>query len=234
MKQKTSKFTLEVEGTKGRCPIGETVGQENMDRGKIPVFSCEGACIRGEIARQAANMVARQEPYRRGCHGELFAVPHSATFFRRLMRRYASSGGTACLTPGEERQITAPAAFSTRVMMCDSTCLPWLARAPYMDVSSRIETPLEPSAMERLVFRGDSIPRSRARLTTLFTPMAFASLTVTTLRDRASASRSVVGPKNLFSKFVGFQYPEGPPLGKMIGASMTISEGVHPSLIAAE
>jgi uncharacterized metal-binding protein len=72
------KFTLEVERTKGRCPIGETVGRENMDQGEIPVFSCEGACIRGEIARQAANMVARQDPYRRGCHGELFAVPHSA------------------------------------------------------------------------------------------------------------------------------------------------------------
>lgn len=71
-------FTLEVERTKGRCPIGETVGQENIDQGKIPVFSCEGACIRGEIARQAANIVARQDPYCRGCHGELFAVPHSA------------------------------------------------------------------------------------------------------------------------------------------------------------
>jgi uncharacterized metal-binding protein len=54
------------------------VGQENIDGGKIPVFSCEGACIRGEIARLAANMVAQREPYRRGCHGELLAVPHSA------------------------------------------------------------------------------------------------------------------------------------------------------------
>ena len=78
MKPKPSLFTLKVESTKGRCPIGETVGNENMDQGNIPVFSCEGACIRGEIARQAANMVARQDPYRRGCHGELFAVPHSA------------------------------------------------------------------------------------------------------------------------------------------------------------
>jgi uncharacterized metal-binding protein len=78
MKQEPSKFILEVESTNGRCPIGEKVGKENMDQGTIPVFSCEGARIRGEIARQAANMVARQDPYRRGCHGELFAVPHSA------------------------------------------------------------------------------------------------------------------------------------------------------------
>jgi hypothetical protein len=78
MRQKPSKFTLEVESTTGRCPIGEKIGRQNMDQGKIPVFSCEGACIRGEIARQAANMVAQQDPYRRGCHGELFAVPHAA------------------------------------------------------------------------------------------------------------------------------------------------------------
>lgn len=78
MQPKPTRFTLEVESTKGKCPIGEKVGQENMDLGTIPVFSCEGACIRGEIARQAANIVARQDPYRRGCHGELFAVPHSA------------------------------------------------------------------------------------------------------------------------------------------------------------
>ncbi len=41
-------------------------------------MSCEGACIRGEIARLAANMVAKEEPYGRTCHGELFTVPHSA------------------------------------------------------------------------------------------------------------------------------------------------------------
>ncbi len=49
-----------------------------MAEGKIPVLSCEGACIRGEIARLAANLVAKEEAYRRGCHGELFSVPDSA------------------------------------------------------------------------------------------------------------------------------------------------------------
>ena len=74
----TSSFSLTVEATRGSCPIGETVGKQNMEEGKIPVFSCEGACIRGEIARVAANLVAKEPPYRRGCHGELFTVPHSA------------------------------------------------------------------------------------------------------------------------------------------------------------
>jgi uncharacterized metal-binding protein len=49
-----------------------------MAEGKIPVISCEGGCIRGEIARVAANMVAKDGPYRRGCHGEMFTAPHSA------------------------------------------------------------------------------------------------------------------------------------------------------------
>ena len=75
---KNSDFSLAIEGTAGSCPIGEKWGKQNAREGKIPVISCEGACIRGEIARLAANMVAKEEPYRRGCHGEMFTVPGSA------------------------------------------------------------------------------------------------------------------------------------------------------------
>ena len=50
-----------------------------MEQSKIPVLSCEGACIRGEIARQAANMIAKEAPYGRGCHGELMTVPDSSS-----------------------------------------------------------------------------------------------------------------------------------------------------------
>ncbi len=78
MKESIDIFTVEVSKTDGKCPIGETVGGKNLAEGKIPVLSCEGACIRGEIARLAAHMVAKEEPYRRGCHGELFSVPDSA------------------------------------------------------------------------------------------------------------------------------------------------------------
>jgi hypothetical protein len=70
-------FSLEVKGTQERCPVGEELGPRNLKEGKIPALSCEGACIRGEISRLAANMVAKEEPYARGCHGELFAVPGS-------------------------------------------------------------------------------------------------------------------------------------------------------------
>ena len=78
MSKSNSKFSIEVEGTENRCPIGETVGNRNNAEGKIPVLSCEGACIRGEIARLAANMVAKEEPFARACHGELLSVPDSA------------------------------------------------------------------------------------------------------------------------------------------------------------
>lgn len=72
------KLALTVSVTNDHCPIGETVGKRNMEEKKIPVLSCEGACIRGEIARVAANIVARQPEYSRACHGELLAVPDSA------------------------------------------------------------------------------------------------------------------------------------------------------------
>lgn len=78
MKESNGIFIVEVSETDGKCPIGEEVGSRNLGERKIPVLSCEGACIRGEIARLAANLVAKEEPYRRGCHGELFTVPDSA------------------------------------------------------------------------------------------------------------------------------------------------------------
>jgi len=78
MMTEKSDIDLKITNTNRRCPIGETVGRRGMEQSRIPVLSCEGACIRGEIARQAANMVARQAPYSRGCHGELLTVPDSS------------------------------------------------------------------------------------------------------------------------------------------------------------
>lgn len=70
-------FNLEVEGTTLRCPVGERYAAEQMREGRIPVLSCEGPCIRGEIARQAAHRVAREAPFARACQGEVLAVPES-------------------------------------------------------------------------------------------------------------------------------------------------------------
>ncbi len=70
-------FSLNVDGVKGVCPAGEKHAQANIAKGKIPILSCEGPCIRGEIARLAANIVAEEEPYARSCYAETFLVPHS-------------------------------------------------------------------------------------------------------------------------------------------------------------
>ena len=75
----TADFGVPVLGVKGHCPAGEAYAERNMAERKWPVFSCEGPCIRGEIARLAANLVAAEVPnYARACHAETFFVPHSA------------------------------------------------------------------------------------------------------------------------------------------------------------
>lgn len=75
----TSDFAIEVEGVKGVCPAGEAYARQQIASRTTPVLSCEGPCIRGEIARLAANMIAQEVPtLARACHAETFFVPHSA------------------------------------------------------------------------------------------------------------------------------------------------------------
>lgn len=75
----TPDFSLDVQGVRGYCPAGEVYSQRNIEERKIPVLSCEGPCIRGEIARLAANLIAQDVPsFARACHAETFLVPHSS------------------------------------------------------------------------------------------------------------------------------------------------------------
>lgn len=75
----TTDFSIEVEGVNGFCPAGETYAKQQIAKKTIPVLSCEGPCIRGEIARLAANLIAKEVPaLARACHAETFFVPHSA------------------------------------------------------------------------------------------------------------------------------------------------------------
>jgi hypothetical protein len=79
MEAYTPDFSLAVQGVKGLCPAGEVYAKRNISDKKIPVLSCEGPCIRGEIARLAANLIAHEVPYfARACHAETFLVPHSS------------------------------------------------------------------------------------------------------------------------------------------------------------
>ena len=91
----TPDFSLQVQGVKGYCPAGEVYAKQNISEHRIPVLSCEGPCIRGEIARLAANLVAQELPgYARACHAETFFVPHSA------MARWVTQADTSVMIDG--------------------------------------------------------------------------------------------------------------------------------------
>ncbi len=79
MAEQTGDFTLEIEGVSGSCGTGEAYAKQQIAAKAIPVLTCEGPCIRGEIARLAGNLVARELPgLARACHAETFYVPYSS------------------------------------------------------------------------------------------------------------------------------------------------------------
>ncbi len=78
MKTGTEDFSIKVDGVQSVCPTGEAYAEENMVDKKIPVLACEDPCIRGDIARRAANMVAKEAGFARACYPEMAFVPHSA------------------------------------------------------------------------------------------------------------------------------------------------------------
>jgi len=78
MVKATSDFSVNVDGVKGVCPAGEKWAEQSILEKRIPVLACEGPCIRGDIARLAANRVASEAPFARACYAETAFVPHSA------------------------------------------------------------------------------------------------------------------------------------------------------------
>ncbi len=69
MSAATPEFSIKVSGVEGLCPAGEVHAKQLIAEKRIPVLSCEGPCIRGEIARLAANIVGEKAPYGRCCRG---------------------------------------------------------------------------------------------------------------------------------------------------------------------
>jgi uncharacterized metal-binding protein len=94
MKKITQDFTVQVDGVKGVCPAGEAWAEDKIQHKKTPVFSCEGPCVRGDIARRAANLVAQEEPFARACFPEAFFVPHSS------MARWVQEAGQIVMIDG--------------------------------------------------------------------------------------------------------------------------------------
>src|SRR5512145_2439791 len=70
--------TIEVQLTNQRCALGDAYAQKHLTTPpKIPLLSCEGMCLRGEISRCAANLLAHElapESMVRICHGGLLEV----------------------------------------------------------------------------------------------------------------------------------------------------------------
>jgi uncharacterized metal-binding protein len=77
MAKSTPDFSIEVSEVRGHCPAGEIYAKQKIAEKKTPVLSCEGPCIRGEIARLVANRVTEEAPYARCCYAETLLVPHS-------------------------------------------------------------------------------------------------------------------------------------------------------------
>ncbi len=77
MAKSSPDYSLKIDGVRGVCPAGEAHAEQNIADKKTPDLSCEGPCIRGDIARLAANIVSEEAPYARCCYAETFLVPHS-------------------------------------------------------------------------------------------------------------------------------------------------------------
>ena len=67
--------TITVRLTDQRCELGDAYARKHLTTPpKVAVLSCEGMCLRGEVARLAANLIAHElSPERtvRICHGGL-------------------------------------------------------------------------------------------------------------------------------------------------------------------
>ncbi len=70
--------TIQVKLTEQRCELGDAYARKHMTTPpKAAVLSCEGMCLRGEVARRAANLLAHElapDKVVRICHGGLLEV----------------------------------------------------------------------------------------------------------------------------------------------------------------
>ncbi len=122
--------TIQVNLTEQRCELGDAYAQKHMTTPpKVAVLSCEGMCLRGEVARRAANLLAHQRaPDRtvRICHGGLLEVSGG---MRELVERadqvlMLDGCGLACgtrLLKGALPDIQPAVVFTNQLFDCDAT-----------------------------------------------------------------------------------------------------------------
>ena len=122
--------TIQVKLTEARCELGDSYAQKHMTTPpKAAVLSCEGMCLRGEVARQAANLIAFEfAPDRavRVCHGGLLETGGG---MRDLMERadtilMLDGCGMACgtrLLKGAFPDRRPTVVFTNGMFECDTT-----------------------------------------------------------------------------------------------------------------
>lgn len=80
--------TIQVKLTDQRCALGDAYARKHLSSPpKTAVLSCEGMCLRGDVARRAANLLAHElAPERavRVCHGGLL---ETSSGMRELVER---------------------------------------------------------------------------------------------------------------------------------------------------
>ncbi len=121
--------TIQVKLTDERCELGDTYARKHLTSpAKTAVLSCEGMCLRGEIARRAANLIAHElEPERavRVCHGGLL---ETSSGMRDLVERadrvlMLDGCGLACgtrLLRGAMPEIRPAVTFTNQLFDSDS------------------------------------------------------------------------------------------------------------------
>jgi uncharacterized metal-binding protein len=120
--------TVQVRLTDRRCPLGDAYARKHLTAPpKAAVLSCEGMCLRGELARRAANRVAHElAPERtvRVCHGGLLEAGGG---MRDLVERadqvlVLDGCSMACgtrLLQGAEPQVKPKVVFTDRLIEFD-------------------------------------------------------------------------------------------------------------------
>ena len=86
--------TVMIERTKNVCPMCEDYARRQASK-PVVVMCCEGACLRGEIARQAANILCRRaapEKTVRLCLGGAFTKDRAEGLARNGARVIAVEG----------------------------------------------------------------------------------------------------------------------------------------------
>ncbi len=94
----TAEFeTVQIEKTSKVCPMCEDYARQHADK-PVVVMSCEGACLRGEVARRASNLL---------CH----TLAPEKTVRLCLGGAFTKDGGQRALAKGSARVVAVEGCF---------------------------------------------------------------------------------------------------------------------------